>query len=250
MAASRSLWSMMTRLAALALVVTVAVLALAPVTAEAAADNSIAKAKTMVPDFAGYTMAQLKDLTFYELLGVPQDADDKTIKRNFRVLSLKQHPDKATSDEDRKRRELLYPRFVLASDTLSDERKRLNYNHLLELGRRPGAITDMDIANAWDAERGVWVTEVGAALFEDWHALLIVVIVTLAGFAYPFYSYFNAKKEKEERARAAAAQRKAQLQAIAAKAKALNEKEAAQAAAKKAQQAATKRTPNPAAVRA
>jgi DnaJ domain len=37
-----------------------------------------------------------KDLTFYEILGVEQDADDKKLKKAYRKKALVNHPDKYT----------------------------------------------------------------------------------------------------------------------------------------------------------
>ena len=35
----------------------------------------------------------------YDVLGVPKDADDKTIKKAYRKLGLKYHPDKYDGDK-------------------------------------------------------------------------------------------------------------------------------------------------------
>lgn len=41
---------------------------------------------------------------FYELLGVPRDADPETIKRRYYVLARKMHPDKNPDDPQAKER--------------------------------------------------------------------------------------------------------------------------------------------------
>lgn len=41
-------------------------------------------------------LAESKD--YYELLGVPRDASEKDIKRAFRKLAIKYHPDKNTEN--------------------------------------------------------------------------------------------------------------------------------------------------------
>lgn len=195
--------------------------------AEPAAAAAVApkRAKVNVPDYTTYSMDDIKALTFYELLGLEPTADTKTIKRNFRTISLRQHPDKATTEEDKKRRELFYPRFVLASDTLSDERKRLNYDHLLEIGKRPAKITDSDIDNAWDEKNQRWASDGFYGFLSEMQALAIVVATTAAGLLYPIYNHYKKGQEKAAKEKAAKAASLAKLQALAAKGRAQYEAE-------------------------
>lgn len=37
---------------------------------------------------------------FYEVLGVPRNSDDKNIKKSYRKLSLKYHPDKNPDNKE------------------------------------------------------------------------------------------------------------------------------------------------------
>jgi curved DNA-binding protein CbpA len=228
------------RLAVLVLALVGLLLAAAPLPvsaseSEAAEDSAPRRPRARVPDFSSYTPAQVEALSFYDLLGVASDADTKAIKQNFRTISLKQHPDKAKTEEDKRRREALYPRFTLASDTLSNERKRLNYDHLLSIGKNPAKITSHDIDSAWDEERQMWASDYGWGFLEAWHALVLVFAISGAAVGWPIYVSRQRAAGKDEAKKRQAAEQLAKLQAIAAKAKALQEAESAKAAAKKAQ---------------
>jgi curved DNA-binding protein CbpA len=153
--------------------------------------------------------------TFYELFNVPADADTKAIKRAFRVVSLKNHPDKAKDEKDRIFRETVYPRYVLANDVLTNEKKRRSYDHLLYINRRPEKITDLAIENAWDEERGIWADERNWAPLEDWHSLVLIFGVTIAGFAVPIYLHIQSSAEKKAKAEKAKSDTLARIQAAA-----------------------------------
>lgn len=58
---------------------------------------------------------------FYELLGVPQDVDAKTLKKKFRKLALKHHPDRG-GDEN------TFKKISVAYEVLSDPEKRETYD--------------------------------------------------------------------------------------------------------------------------
>ena len=62
---------------------------------------------------------------FYESLGIPTDADDAAIKKAYRKLSLKYHPDKNPGDEVAKAKQA---EISLAYETLSDPEKRQVYD--------------------------------------------------------------------------------------------------------------------------
>ncbi|CAF3448110.1 unnamed protein product [Rotaria sp. Silwood1] len=61
---------------------------------------------------------------YYEILGVKRDASDKEIKRRFRQLALKYHPDK---NKDSKAEEK-FRSIAEAYDTLSNPSKRRQYD--------------------------------------------------------------------------------------------------------------------------
>ncbi len=69
---------------------------------------------------------------FYDVLGVKRDASDKEIKTAFRKLAQKYHPD-AGGDEAK------FKEISEAYDTLSDPKKRKEYDQLLMFGGIPGA---------------------------------------------------------------------------------------------------------------
>lgn len=61
---------------------------------------------------------------YYEILGVPRDADDKTIKDAFRRLALKYHPDRSTEPDAEER----FREIAEAYAVVSDPRKRADYD--------------------------------------------------------------------------------------------------------------------------
>lgn len=69
---------------------------------------------------------------FYDVLGVKRDASDDEIKKAFRKLAAKYHPDRG-GDEER------FKEISEAYDTLSDPAKRKEYDQILMFGGIPGA---------------------------------------------------------------------------------------------------------------
>jgi DnaJ family protein B protein 4 len=70
--------------------------------------------------------------SFYEILGVKNDATETEIKKAYRSLSLKHHPDRNPSDEAR----TLFPKINEAYEILSDPSKRKQ--HDMELNGTAG----------------------------------------------------------------------------------------------------------------
>jgi DnaJ family protein B protein 4 len=72
-------------------------------------------------------------MTHYEILGIDSDASEQEIRKAYRALSLKYHPDK-NSDEDATKR---FHEISTAYDILSDPEKRSQYDFELK-GSFPG----------------------------------------------------------------------------------------------------------------
>ncbi len=70
--------------------------------------------------------------TFYDVLGVQKNASDQEIKKAFRKLAQKYHPD-AGGDEAK------FKEISEAYETLSDPKKRKEYDQMLMFGGIPGA---------------------------------------------------------------------------------------------------------------
>lgn len=76
---------------------------------------------------------------YYQVLGVSRDADEKTIKKAFRKLAKKYHPDTNPGNEEAERK---FKEVNEAYDVLSDEKKRKLYDQYgsaaFEEGFQPG----------------------------------------------------------------------------------------------------------------
>jgi curved DNA-binding protein len=70
--------------------------------------------------------------TYYDILGVSREASADEIKKAFRKLAVKYHPD-AGGDESK------FKEISEAYDTLSDDKKRKQYDQMLMFGGIPGA---------------------------------------------------------------------------------------------------------------
>lgn len=69
--------------------------------------------------------------TYYEILGVPKDADERTIKKAYHKLAKQYHPDR---NPDNKEAEEIFKSVNKAYEVLSDADERAHYDYTLEHG--------------------------------------------------------------------------------------------------------------------
>jgi DnaJ-related protein SCJ1 len=81
------------------------------------------------------TLLVLAGKDFYAVLGVPRDAPPQKIKRSYRELSLKYHPDKNPGNSDASKK---FMEVNEAYEVLSDEEKRRIYDQFGEEGLKKG----------------------------------------------------------------------------------------------------------------
>lgn len=81
---------------------------------------------------------------YYDILGVKKDASKDDIRRAFKKLSVKYHPDKHINDseEDKKKAEEKFKEINEAYETLSDDNKRQQYDNPISGGF--GGFEDFD----------------------------------------------------------------------------------------------------------
>ena len=63
---------------------------------------------------------------YYQILGVPREADDEAIKKAYRDLAKKHHPDHNQGDEDAEEK---FKEISEAYEALSDPQKRQEYDN-------------------------------------------------------------------------------------------------------------------------
>ncbi len=73
---------------------------------------------------------------FYEILGVPRDADEATLKRAYRRLAMEYHPDRNNGDRIA---EAKFKEVTEAYEVLRDPEKRAVYDRYGEAGIKGGA---------------------------------------------------------------------------------------------------------------
>jgi molecular chaperone DnaJ len=76
-------------------------------------------------------MATTRD--YYEVLGIQRDADAATVKRAYRKMAMKHHPDRNPDDKDAERS---FKEAAEAYEVLSDDQKRARYDRFGHAGMR------------------------------------------------------------------------------------------------------------------
>jgi curved DNA-binding protein len=110
----------------------------------------------------------MKYKDYYEILGVPRGASDEEIKKRYRILARKYHPDVSKEPDAEKR----FKEMAEAYATLKDPEKRAAYDQLG--ARKPGE--EFRPPPDWATQFGE-----GAAAFEDMD--LADLFASLAGHA-------------------------------------------------------------------
>lgn len=86
-------------------------------------------------------------MTYYDSLGVPNTATEEEIKKSYRALSLKHHPDRGGNKEK-------FQEISAAYDILSDPEKRRQYDMELRLGASGGGMGIDPFADIFRANAG------------------------------------------------------------------------------------------------
>src|SRR5688572_11114520 len=103
---------------------------------------------------------------YYATLGVPRNASDDDIKKAFRKLARKYHPDVA---KDKKRAEEKFKEINEANDVLSDPAKRRQYDELGANWQQAGAGHPAPgrAPRGWNGRGGEQEFEFGGTGFSD-----------------------------------------------------------------------------------
>ena len=74
----------------------------------------------------------------YEILGVKNDASETEIKKQYRKLALKWHPDKQPTEGEKEKAQTIFAKIANAYEILSDPEEREQYDLRKKYGGAPG----------------------------------------------------------------------------------------------------------------
>mmetsp|Transcript_24295 Transcript_24295/g.95611 ORF Transcript_24295/g.95611 Transcript_24295/m.95611 type:complete len:128 (+) Transcript_24295:98-481(+) len=94
--------------------------------------------------FRGRRSGPVNNTKFYKVLGIERDATDVEIKKAYKKLAIKLHPDKGGDEEK-------FKEVTHAFEILSDPQKREVYDQLGEEGLQDGGGGGMDPHDIFDA---------------------------------------------------------------------------------------------------
>lgn len=91
----------------------------------------MSKRRTRLPDNETSEESKAKNMTYYDVLGVSHDAQLSEIKKQFRKLAIRYHPDhKETGDPS------IFALVARAYECLSNDHKREEYNRMLAIEKK------------------------------------------------------------------------------------------------------------------
>lgn len=90
-------------------------------------------------NFGGNHRQQQQDNKLYEILGIERSASENEVKKAYRKLSLKWHPDRPTGDQDK------FKELTGAYEVLSDQKKRESYDKFGSEGLQGDGMMNSDI---------------------------------------------------------------------------------------------------------
>ena len=100
---------------------------------------------------------------YYDTLGVPQNAGEDDVKKAFRKLAVKYHPDK--NPDDQKKAEEKFKEVAEAYDVLSDPQKRRRYDQLGHEGLRGAGVHTYSDSSFDDILRAFGFGDIFGGLF-------------------------------------------------------------------------------------
>lgn len=77
---------------------------------------------------------------YYATLGVQKTATEEEIKKAYKKMALKYHPDRVKGEAEKKQSENMFKEIAEAYEVLSDKQKRNIYDQVGEEGKNPNKI--------------------------------------------------------------------------------------------------------------